>query len=165
MKTRLRTLFSVGAATTAFTLAGGDHAAEGAGKATAYVQSYDQSIPRVSVGSRPVELPAIHDDGTVTFELAAPEAKSVVLVNTTGGWTTHAWPQGARVPMTKDAEGSWTVTIGPLKPELYNYAFVVDGVYALDPVNPLVARDGVRYRSELPISGDRTRNYEYREVQ
>jgi hypothetical protein len=48
MKTRLRTLLSLGVATTAFTLAGGDHAAEGAGKATAYVQSYDQSTPRES---------------------------------------------------------------------------------------------------------------------
>ena len=164
MRARLRTLLCLGVVTAAFAVAGWDHASGGVENTTASVQSYDPSASRVSVGSRPVEFPAVHDDGTVTFKLAAPEAKSVVLVNTTGGWTSDGWPQGEKVPMTRDAEGGWTVTIGPLKPEFYNYAFVVDGVYALDPVNPLVARDGVRYRSELPISGDKTRNYECRDV-
>jgi len=87
----------------------------------------------MDVGTKPIEFPAINEDGTVSFRLRAPEAKTVVLVNTTGGWTTDAWPEGSEVPMTKDAEGFWNLTIGPLEPELYNYAFIVDGVYALDP--------------------------------
>ena len=125
---------------------------------------YGKDSAKVSVGTRRVDFPAIHGDGKVTFMLAAPEARSVVLVNTTGGWTSDAWPQGESIPMTKDTEGNWTVTIGPLAPEFYNYAFVVDGVYCLDPINPLVDRDGVRYRSELQISGEKTFNYEYHDV-
>jgi hypothetical protein len=31
------------------------------------------------------------------------------------------------MPMRKDASGLWTVTIGPLEPEVYRYAFFVDG--------------------------------------
>ena len=123
-----------------------------------------QETPKVDVGTKPVDFPAINEDGTVSFRLKAPEAKTVVLVNTTGGWTTDAWPEGPEVPMIKDSEGFWNVTIGPLEPELYNYAFVVDGVYALDPGNPLSARDGVRYRSELPIPGEKTENYLYHDV-
>ena len=66
--------------------------------------------------------------------------------------------------MTKNEAGNWSVTIGPLKPEFYSYAFIVDSVYALDPNNPMVMRDGVRYRSELHVPGDFTENYEYHNV-
>ena len=37
--------------------------------------------------------------------------------------------------MTKGDNGVWTVTIGPLAPDIYTYAFNVDGVTALDPRN------------------------------
>ena len=40
--------------------------------------------------------------------------------------------------MTKDEGGVWSVTIGPLAPDVYNYQFNVDGVIAMDPVNPAV---------------------------
>ena len=125
---------------------------------------FGQEAPKVSVGTKPIEFPVIHEDLTVTFRLRAPEAKSVVLANTTGGWTTDAWPEGPEVPMIKDSDGNWNVTIGPLEPELYNYAFLVDGVFVLDPNNPLSARDGVRYRSALPIQGEKTDNYLYHDV-
>ncbi len=125
---------------------------------------FGQETPKVSVGTKPIEFPVIHQDLSVTFRLSAPEAKSVVLVNTTGGWTTDAWPEGPEVPMIKNPDGNWNVTIGPLEPELYNYAFQVDGVFVLDPNNPLSARDGVRYRSELPIAGEKTDNYLYHDV-
>jgi enterochelin esterase family protein len=142
----------------------------GCGKATRNDMSgsgnylFGQETPKVSVGTKPIEFPSINEDGSVSFRLRAPEAKTVVLVNTTGGWTTDAWPEGPEVPMLKDSDGNWIVTVGPLEPELYNYAFIVDGVYALDPGNPLSARDGVRYRSELPIAGEKTDNYLYHDV-
>ena len=125
---------------------------------------YGENTPKISVGTKPVEFPAIQEDGTVTFSIKAPEAKTVILVNTTGGWTTDAWPEGPEVPMKKGTDGNWTVTIGPLEPELYNYAFIVDGVYALDPINPVVARDGVRYRSVLQITGDKIDNFIYHDI-
>lgn len=114
--------------------------------------------------SRRVETPAIHDDGRVTFRLAAPEAAAVTLRNTTGGLASSAWPEGESVPMTKDGAGVWTVTIGPVPPEFYTYAFYVDGLNVLDPENPLVSRDGPGYRSRLEIPGERTANYFHRAV-
>jgi enterochelin esterase-like enzyme len=37
-------------------------------------------------------------------------------------------PSTAAVPLTKDARGVWSGTLGPLEPDIYDYAFVVDGV-------------------------------------
>jgi enterochelin esterase family protein len=68
--------------------------------------------------------PEIHSDRTVTFRLRAPKATEVALQLS-----------GAK-PMTKDAEGVWSITTSPLEPEIYTYNFVVDGVRILDPGNP-----------------------------
>ena len=38
-------------------------------------------------------------------------------------------------PLTKGSDGVWTTTIGPLEPDIYTYAFNVDGVSALNPQN------------------------------
>ena len=38
-------------------------------------------------------------------------------------------------PLTKGDNGVWSVTIGPLAPDIYTYTFNVDGVTALDPRN------------------------------
>jgi enterochelin esterase family protein len=55
--------------------------------------------------------------------------------------------------MVKNDTGLWTLTVGPLKPELYNYYFIVNGVRAIDPANPLTVRDGNRYASILFVPG------------
>ena len=106
--------------------------------------------------------PEISTDGHVTFRLAAPEATAIAVRNTTGGYAD--WPGGNLVPMTKDSKGSWSATIGPLKPEYYTYVFVVDGVTALDPQNVLTMRDGFRYSNSLRIAGALTANYDVNNV-
>jgi len=55
--------------------------------------------------------------------------------------------------MTRDASGIWTVTTGPLTPELWTYTFSVDGVSMLDPGNYNVVRDGTRYVNSLLVPG------------
>ena len=73
--------------------------------------------------------PRIADDGSVTFQLYAPQAEEVTVA---GDWR---WvPQ----PLEKDASGVWSVTVGPLKPDVYIYAFSMDGVRVVDPKNPLI---------------------------
>ena len=109
-----------------------------------------------------VRSPEIMPDGTVTFRLAAPIASSVVVRNTTGGYAD--WPDGNEAAMKKDEQGVWSVTIGPLKPEFYTYAFVVDGVQALDPRNVTISRDGTRYSSALRLAGEKTANYQVNDV-
>jgi enterochelin esterase-like enzyme len=106
--------------------------------------------------------PEISADGKVTFRLSAPKANEVLVHNSSGGWC--VWPEGADVAMKKDDQGVWSVTIGPLKPEFYTYTIVVDGVQALDPSNPMISRDGSNYSSALRMTGDKTKNYEIKDV-
>jgi len=67
-------------------------------------------------------------DRRVIFQLMAPNAKSVsvVLGTNTGDVTTG---------MTQELFGLWTVTLGPLEPNLYEYSFNLDGVVIADPGN------------------------------
>jgi enterochelin esterase family protein len=60
----------------------------------------------------------IHADQTVTFRYFAPSAKSVDLVLEN---------RAARIPMHKEPNGVWSVTTGPLRPEIYGYRFALDG--------------------------------------
>ncbi|MCJ7721250.1 esterase, partial [Candidatus Bathyarchaeota archaeon] len=43
---------------------------------------------------------------------------------------------GKPAAMTKDENGVWSVTLGPVAPGLYDYGFSVDGLRILDPGNP-----------------------------
>jgi enterochelin esterase-like enzyme len=80
-------------------------------------------------GGPPIVSPEVGADRTVTFRFRAPTAKEVTLIGELDG-KTH--------PMTKGDNGIWTVTIGPLAPDVYNYQFNVDGIIAMDPANPSV---------------------------
>lgn len=113
-------------------------------------------------GAAAVRSPEIAQDGTVTFRLSAPAATSVLVRNTTGGFSD--WPGGNDVTMTKGENGVWSVTIGPLKPEFYIYVFVVNGVQAFDPQNPFHMRDGTRYGNSLRVPGELSANYEVNNV-
>src|SRR3954447_9498374 len=67
--------------------------------------------------------PEVKDDRTVTFRLKAPEARTVAL---TGAPMLLAIGKGnAPIPLEKNAEGIWTLTVGPLKPNLYIYRFLI----------------------------------------
>jgi enterochelin esterase-like enzyme len=71
--------------------------------------------------------PDIKADRTITFRYSAPNAQQI---------TVSGELDGKSYPMTKDANGIWSVTVGPLPPDIYTYSFNVDGVIALDPRNP-----------------------------
>ncbi|MBN8825742.1 MULTISPECIES: esterase [unclassified Spirosoma] len=73
-----------------------------------------------------VVSPQVNADKSVTFRYLAPQAKDVQL---------SAQFEKAPVPMTKDAQGIWSVTLGPVKPDIYPYSFRVDGVTVMDPAN------------------------------
>jgi enterochelin esterase-like enzyme len=70
--------------------------------------------------------PEVGADRRVTLRYRAPNAKSVVAAGELDG-KPH--------PLTRGDDGVWSVTIGPLAPDIYTYAFNVDGVTALDPLN------------------------------
>ena len=79
-----------------------------------------------SARPRPVLSPEVHADRQVTFRLRAPAAAEVEL--------TGEFMDGARV-MKKGDDGVWSVTVGPISPEIYEYEFTIDGVTFLDPRN------------------------------
>jgi enterochelin esterase-like enzyme len=75
-----------------------------------------------------VTSPEVAADRRVTFRLLAPEAKAV---GVSGDF-------GPDTEMRKGEDGVWSVTVGPLDPEMYVYFFTVDGVRLTDPSNPQV---------------------------
>jgi enterochelin esterase family protein len=78
---------------------------------------------------RPVLSPEVHADRTVTFRLRAPEAEAVSL--------TAEFIDGPQA-LTKGADEIWSVTLGPVAPEIYEYEFTIDGMTFHDPRNPAI---------------------------
>jgi enterochelin esterase-like enzyme len=70
--------------------------------------------------------PEIGPDRTITVRYFAPAAKQV---------TVNGELDGKPHTLTRGADGVWSATVGPLAPDIYTYAFNVDGVTALDPRN------------------------------
>lgn len=75
------------------------------------------------------------DGNQVTFTFKAPDAATVFLSGNFNGWS----PTGDK--MTKGEDGVWSVTI-KLKPNTYQYKFVVDGKWIQDPEVAASADDG-----------------------
>ncbi len=81
----------------------------------------------IAMGSGPAWVsPEIGTDRSLTLRYFAPDAKQV---------TAAGELDGKNHPMTKDTSGLWSITLGPLAPDIYTYAFNVDGTIALDPRN------------------------------
>jgi enterochelin esterase family protein len=100
--------------------------------------------------------PEILPDNRVTFRFSAPGATTVAL---NGDWAT-----GNPAAMTKDDQGVWSITVGPLKSEFYNYTFVVDGIPALDGNVGRIHRFGTRYENILIVPGALGDLYEVNDV-
>ncbi|NLU38830.1 MAG: esterase [Bacteroidales bacterium] len=100
------------------------------------------------IAQRPsVISPEVHPDNSVTFRFSARNAKSVSL-------DTEILPKP--VEMAKDSStGVWSITIPPVKPDIYPYSFLVDGIEVNDPNNTyLFANEGFKH-SLVDIKGDK----------
>ncbi len=77
---------------------------------------------------RPVNVasPIVNPDNTVTFNLMAPEAENVKI----------SAQFAPKTDMVKGENGVWSVTLGPVAPDIYPYCFEVDGVAVMDPQCP-----------------------------
>ena len=80
--------------------------------------------------------PEVGPDSTVTFRLRAPQAQAVRL---SSGGDLPQIPFGETLEMQKSADGVWQLTVGPVEPGAYRYAFVVDGVSVVDPAHANVS--------------------------
>ena len=103
--------------------------------------------------------PVVNDDNSITISLFAPNAEKVELTGNflyVGKDTPDKYADGDWRPqlMNKDANGRWTLTTPPLKPEFYSYNLIVDGVKITDPKNIYTVRDiGNRYSVVLVGGG------------
>ena len=103
--------------------------------------------------------PEVHADRRVTFRLRAPAATGVELV---GEVLQGKPPQ----PMTRDADGVWSTTIGPLPPEIWIYNFRIEGVDFPDPANisVMTRAPGTANSSFVEVPGDAPAFYDARPV-
>jgi enterochelin esterase-like enzyme len=104
-----------------------------------------------------VVSPEIGADRMLTLRYLAPNATQV---------TANGELDGKPHPMTKGADGIWTVTIGPLSPDIYTYTFNVDGAVALDPrnVNTKYGYGGFGPVSVVEIPGEGAAFYDAKPV-
>ena len=106
--------------------------------------------------------PDVKDDGMVTFRLKAPQAKEVQL---SGVALLVALGNGGKpVPFAKGDDGIWTLTIGPMKPDMYIYNFIVDGVRIADPNNSVAGFTAMPPYSQLVVQGPGPAWYDARNV-
>lgn len=99
--------------------------------------------------------PQINPDKTVTFRITAPNAQDVKL---------SLQSEKAPVQMVKDARGSWSVTVGPVKPDIYPYSYIIDGVQVMDAGNMYYFPNERFKGSLLEVSGDSSLIHSMRDV-
>ncbi len=105
--------------------------------------------------------PEVRDDHTAIFRLKAPEAKQVML---TGGPLLLALKSKDPIPFQKGDDGLWTVTVGPIKPDIYVYKFIIDGVTVADPNNTLTGFADQPGYSNLVVQDDGPAYYDAKPV-
>lgn len=85
-------------------------------------------------------LRRVDPQGTVVFRVTAPEARSVQVVGDFSAWEA--------TPMHRGEDEIWEVRL-PLDPGLYEYAYVIDGVWTTPPEATLTVDDGFGGRNGL----------------
>jgi len=88
----------------------------------------------------------ISADNKVKFSIYAPKASEVTI---SGDFAKNY--QGEK--LKKDELGIWSVTVGPVVPDLYTYDFSVDGIKVIDPKNTQVKEGANGYSNLLEVQG------------
>ena len=122
-------------------------------------------------GQGPQVAPTVvNADKSVTFNLIAPEAQKVqitgdFLPSNKVEYQGNSYETPGVADLVKDEKGVWSFTSNALKPELYTYNMIVDGVKIIDPLNVYNIRDINNLFSVLLIDGDaRTDLYKVNKV-
>jgi enterochelin esterase-like enzyme len=103
-------------------------------------------IVLTTVAQRPpsISSPDVHADHTATFRYYSPTAKNVAL---DGEFLKD------NQPMKKDSSGIWSITVGPIQPDIYPYSFIVDNIQVADPNNSLIFANERFKRSIIDVPG------------
>ncbi|WP_420150645.1 esterase [Spirosoma sp.] len=95
-----------------------------------------------------LKSPKVLDDKRVVIQIYAPKATDVMV----GG----DFASGKPMPLTKNDQGVWSVTLGPLKPDYYTYTLSVDGVRTMDPKNPVIKQGISSLENVMAVPGPET---------
>ena len=112
-------------------------------------QTLAQTPPRQPTPNDTLKSPKVLTDNRVAIQLYAPKASEVTVV---GDFMTAMKP----LNLTKDANGVWSVTVGPLKPDYYTYTLTVDGVRTMDPKNPVIKQGMSSLENVMALPGAET---------
>jgi len=92
-----------------------------------------------------ISSPDINPDHSITFRYYSRTAQKVML---RGEFLTSP------LEMSKDTSGIWSITVPPVKPDIYPYSFKVDSVELADPNNTNIFANERFKRSIIDIPGD-----------
>lgn len=93
---------------------------------------------------KPLVSPEFAEEG-VTFRIKAEKASCVLL---------EGEMLKEPMPMEKDSDGVWNVTLKELTPDIYCYNFIVNGTKVMDPTNMYLVPESGFKRSILEIPGN-----------
>jgi enterochelin esterase family protein len=94
--------------------------------------------------------PAVAADRRVTFRIAAPDAQKVELRSP---GDIPGIPFGGGAPLTRNADGVWETTVGPLPAGAYRYVFAVNGLTVVDARNPATSQTNTTVYSLAVVPG------------
>lgn len=112
--------------------------------------------------SAPLNSPEVHSNRTVTFRLRAPHAKEVLL--NPGAIHTALGKENESLAFSKGEDDIWTLTVGPLEPDIYAYHFRVDDMQITDPSNSIAAFTAMPPYSQLVVHGIEPAFYDAKRV-
>jgi enterochelin esterase family protein len=102
-----------------------------------------------------ITSPDVQPDGKATFRFLDPNAKDVKL-------QFEGKPEPA--PMTREESGVWSLTLGPLDPDIYGYDFIADGVPLMDPNNASIKPNLLNPQNMVHVAGVTPQLWEVAEV-
>ena len=116
-------------------------------KLSIYVTATFLFICSVMFAQRPpaISSPDVNPDHSITFRYYSKTAQSVTLKS-----------EFLKSPLyfKGDTSGIWTLTVPPVKPDIYPYSFLVDSVETADPNNTYIFANERFKRSIVDIPGD-----------
>ena len=116
-------------------------------KLSIYVTATFLFICSVMFAQRPpaISSPDVNPDHSITFRYYSKTAQSVILKG-----------EFLKSPLSfkGDTSGIWTLTVPPVKPDIYPYSFLVDSVETADPNNTYIFANERFKRSIVDIPGD-----------
>ncbi|GAA4409040.1 esterase family protein [Nibrella viscosa] len=93
--------------------------------------------------------PHVLPDNRVAIRVYAPKASEVML---SGDFLAGKPP----VALTKNEQGVWSATVGPLRPDYYTYTLMVDGVRTIDPKNAIIKQGVSSLENVMVVPGSET---------